>query len=292
MRFRLARRNSGAGGISVIVNFACRENWTVNLQPGGWTRIVTNLVGKALKYTPKGNISIRLEVEKSELNSSDVESCPIQLIIEDTGVGISPQFLSNDLYTPFKQEDSHSIGTGLGLSIVKQIAKDMNMDLNITSELGQGTKVVLKFKAQFVPFTSSNDGRASATTYSEQKDLRGLGVKRFHVLTAQPSLPHIGQSVIPNVGGGIVGTAGDWLDCETSYGPTLPSTSHTDTVYAMMEADWIKRSSEKTDALTATLSKLVESETCVLVLAGSIRSTQLSTSLDTPKPQSVFVQQP
>jgi signal transduction histidine kinase len=105
------------------------------MQSGSWTRIVTNLVGNALKYTEKGTISVSLEGGE-QVGDSTADTQPLTLIVEDSGIGISDTFLNNDLYTPFKQERSHTAGTGLGLSIVKQIAKELGAQLNVTSEVG------------------------------------------------------------------------------------------------------------------------------------------------------------
>jgi signal transduction histidine kinase len=125
----------GAEDVSIVLNIPYRRNWCVEMQSGSWTRIVTNLVGNALKYTEKGTISVSLEGGE-QVGDSTADTQPLTLIVEDSGIGISDTFLNNDLYTPFKQERSHTAGTGLGLSIVKQIAKELGAQLNVTSEVG------------------------------------------------------------------------------------------------------------------------------------------------------------
>ena len=67
-------------------------------------------------------MSVRIETGQSEPKDETFHS--IRLIVQDTGIGIAKSFLSTELYTPFKQENTHSSGTGLGLSIVRQICKD------------------------------------------------------------------------------------------------------------------------------------------------------------------------
>ncbi len=93
--------------ISVVVNIAWRPNgWVVKMsvclltssrswklsindaQPGSWTRILTNLLGNALKYTERGTVSIRLHTIKTDSHNDRV-----RLVIEDTGPGISEHFL-------------------------------------------------------------------------------------------------------------------------------------------------------------------------------------------------------
>ena len=132
---RLPTQGKGAEDVSIALNIPYRKNWCVDIQSGSWTRIVTNLVGNALKYTKKGTISVSLKGGE-QLGDSTADIYPLSFIVEDSGIGISNAFLNNNLYTPFKQEDSHSAGTGLGLSIVKQIAEELGAQLEITSEIG------------------------------------------------------------------------------------------------------------------------------------------------------------
>jgi signal transduction histidine kinase len=125
----------GTEDVSIVLNIPYRRNWCVEIQSGSWTRIVTNLVGNALKYTEKGIISVSLEGSE-QVGDSTGDTQTLTLAVEDSGIGISDTFLNNDLYTPFRQERSHTAGTGLGLSIVKQIAKELGAQLNVTSEVG------------------------------------------------------------------------------------------------------------------------------------------------------------
>ena len=132
---RLPTQAPGAEDVSIVLSIPYRKNWCVEIHSGSWTRIVSNLVGNALKYTEKGTISVLLE-GGGQVGVHTTDAHPLSFIVEDSGIGISDTFLNNDLYTPFKQEDSHSSGTGLGLSIIKQIAKELGAQLEITSEIG------------------------------------------------------------------------------------------------------------------------------------------------------------
>ena len=73
--------------------------------------------GNSLKYTQNGTVAVVLSSNSAEHNPV------IELIIQDTGIGMSRQFVTSGLYTPYKQANSNSTGLGLGLSIVKQIVK-------------------------------------------------------------------------------------------------------------------------------------------------------------------------
>ena len=102
-------------------------------------QIYINILSNAIKYTmPGGRVSVDLQEKKSEK-----EGC-VKLIyrVEDTGIGMTPEFLKK-MYQPFsRQTDSrvNSIqGTGLGLAITKQMVELMNGTIECQSELEKGT---------------------------------------------------------------------------------------------------------------------------------------------------------
>ncbi len=103
-------------------------------------QIYINILSNAIKYTePGGRVSVCLKEEKSE-----VQDC-IRLIyiVEDTGIGMSPEFMET-MYMPFsRQVDSrvNSIqGTGLGLAITRQMVDLLGGTIDCQSEQGKGTK--------------------------------------------------------------------------------------------------------------------------------------------------------
>lgn len=88
--------------------------------------LLDNLLDNAIKFTNEhGTILIKTE---DNLSSA-------KIVIEDSGIGISPKML-NDIYDLFSREDSsHSrVGLGIGLSIAKAIADSHNFNLMITSQ--------------------------------------------------------------------------------------------------------------------------------------------------------------
>lgn len=101
-------------------------------------KIVLNLISNSIKYTPEGGtVSVALKELPAEVND-----CNVVLIIEDTGIGMSEEFMKR-MYEPFSQEKrSETVkvpGTGLGLSIVKHYVDLMNGRIEVTSRLHQGT---------------------------------------------------------------------------------------------------------------------------------------------------------
>jgi CheY-like chemotaxis protein len=95
--------------------------------------------GNALKFTTVGCIEVGLKLmEDPKRDGSPARVC---FSVVDTGIGMSKQYLKNQVFTPFVQENSLSQGTGLGLSIVDQLVHSLGGTLNIESQIGVGTSV-------------------------------------------------------------------------------------------------------------------------------------------------------
>ena len=105
--------------------------------PGRINQIITNLVGNAIKFTPKGNIDINVSVR-----SEEEEAVTILFEIVDSGIGIPADRLSA-LFTPFTQVDGSTArkygGTGLGLAICKLLTELMHGEIGATSVEGNGS---------------------------------------------------------------------------------------------------------------------------------------------------------
>ncbi|EIJ44073.1 signal transduction histidine kinase [Beggiatoa alba B18LD] len=95
-------------------------------------QILINLLGNAIKFTEKGQVIFRVEKEHDKICFS----------VEDTGIGI-PSNKLEEVFLPFQQIGSHNQqmeGTGLGLSISNRLVNMMGGKLQITSQLGQGSR--------------------------------------------------------------------------------------------------------------------------------------------------------
>ena len=109
-------------------------------------QVTVNLLSNAFKYTPEGGTVIyRLH----ELPSGREGYCHIELTIEDTGVGMSKEFLPH-IFEQFEREQTNTMskveGSGLGMAIVKRLLDLMGAEINIVSEKGKGTKVTVLFE--------------------------------------------------------------------------------------------------------------------------------------------------
>ena len=104
--------------------------------------ILTNFIGNAIKFTEEGEINIRCNIDNDNI---------LEIIVEDTGVGISKDN-QKKIFSPFKQVDDSSTkktgGTGLGLSISLKLIKAISADLVFSSTLNKGSKFGLKFQVE------------------------------------------------------------------------------------------------------------------------------------------------
>ncbi|MDD2919915.1 PAS domain S-box protein [Rhodoferax sp.] len=96
-----------------------------------------NLAGNAIKFTPKGSVSI----DVSEVSRVG-EQVTVRFEVTDTGIGLSAATVSR-LFTTFEQGDASTTrqygGTGLGLAITRSLAQLMGGDAGVSSVPGQGS---------------------------------------------------------------------------------------------------------------------------------------------------------
>lgn len=81
-----------------------RNDWVYKIQPGALRRIIMNVFGNAMKYTDTGCVSVHLEQAESASRIQKERSEELIIItVSDTGRGMSEEFLSGRLWTPFAQ---------------------------------------------------------------------------------------------------------------------------------------------------------------------------------------------
>ncbi|ETN40795.1 uncharacterized protein HMPREF1541_05075 [Cyphellophora europaea CBS 101466] len=127
--------------IPIILNITKQDWWTIQSEPGSWRRIIMNLIGNSLKYTQTGHVSVSLACRDARKSGGRGVA---ELKVSDTGQGISEEYLKHRLFTPFAQENNLSVGAGLGLSLVQKIVSSLGGQIEVHSEVGTGTEILVK----------------------------------------------------------------------------------------------------------------------------------------------------
>lgn len=130
-------------GIAVKLHWRLPEDAAVRTDAALLQRVLRNLVGNALKFTPRGG-EVRIEAE--------VAANPerIELRVVDTGIGIAPEHhaqVFQEFFQVGNDERDRSRGLGLGLSIVARLVALLDIDLSLQSSPGQGSCFVLRLPA-------------------------------------------------------------------------------------------------------------------------------------------------
>jgi polar amino acid transport system substrate-binding protein len=130
-------------------------------------QVLINLAGNAVKFTEKGEVIIRTELE---LDESD--EVTLRFTVQDSGIGMTRKQINN-LFRPFTQADTSITrefgGTGLGLTISKRLIEMMGGTIWVESTHGQGSRFI--FTARF-----HKAAQQLGFDQSELKLFRGLRV--------------------------------------------------------------------------------------------------------------------
>ena len=131
------RPRAAHDGLDVEVGYRSPLPETIETDPTRLRQILLNLVGNAIKFTPRG--SVRLEV-------GPVEDTRLCFEVIDTGIGLDAEQQAR-LFTAFSQADASTTrrfgGTGLGLAISKRLAGMLGGDLRVRSVPGEGSTFTL-----------------------------------------------------------------------------------------------------------------------------------------------------
>jgi len=114
-------------------------------------QILSNLTANAIKFTEKGEVTIKAEKISPPKEKPSAKKHTIKISVKDTGIGISEADQQN-LFKNFNQVDPSTSkkykGTGLGLSIARQLTQLMRGEIGVESEPGAGSTFWFSFQAK------------------------------------------------------------------------------------------------------------------------------------------------
>lgn len=151
-------------------------------------QIIWNLISNAVKFTQKGQVTVRVSYENGMLRFE----------VEDSGIGI-PQSEQDKIFAMYYQvKDSHggkpATGTGIGLAVSRRLAKNMGGDITVSSHPGKGSVFTLTVQAPRVA------EEIDSTTSDDDMPLPALHVLlvediELNVIVARSVLEKMGNSV-------------------------------------------------------------------------------------------------
>lgn len=110
---------------------------TVHTDPTRLRQILLNLIGNAIKFTYQGAVTVEVAVEQD-----DNTHAKLNFKIQDSGIGISQDNIDL-IFKPFVQIKQSRIetrmGSGLGLTISRQLVQHLGGNIQVQSEVGQGS---------------------------------------------------------------------------------------------------------------------------------------------------------
>ena len=152
-----------------------QDEWPVLGDPDRVVQIINNILSNAIKFTSPGDsISTRLS------HSISGNTVIYTLIVRDTGIGMSKEFLPH-LFEPYYQEDRFTsrstVGTGLGMSIVYTLVNYMNGSIKVESEMDEGTEFTVTLtllKAAEAPAAAPDTVNENAS--DDREPLKGVSI--------------------------------------------------------------------------------------------------------------------
>jgi signal transduction histidine kinase/CheY-like chemotaxis protein len=132
-------------------------------------QVVLNLVGNSIKFTDKGEVALKVQIE-----SEEGPDRILRFAISDTGIGI-PEEKHQSIFDPFSQADTSTTrkygGTGLGLTISARLVAMMGGRIWVESEPGRGSQFYFTLRLGVADTAEINVG-----TVAPHKLLRGVKV--------------------------------------------------------------------------------------------------------------------
>ena len=149
--------------------------WLIG-SPLHFKQVMLNLYTNAIKYNKPGGL---LYTNLEAYNRTET-TLTLKLTIQDTGIGMTQDFIDTKLFSPFIQEENGPRtkfkGTGLGMSIVQRIVEEMHGSIQVESKVGEGTTFSV-----YLPFEIDHSEHERPV---EQEDEEG-NIAGVHVLLVE-----------------------------------------------------------------------------------------------------------
>jgi len=170
--------------------------------PSRFRQIIVNLVGNAIKFTERGEVTVQVEQQPEKAGG-----VVLHVSVTDTGIGIPPNKL-DAIFSAFTQADGSTTrrygGTGLGLSISRQLVAKFGGRLWVESVVGQGS--IFHFITRFAigsprpaPLTTVNLKDMPVLVVDDNSTNRRILEELLHGWGMKPLLTENGRSALTHL---------------------------------------------------------------------------------------------
>lgn len=182
----LMRPQASSKGLTFDVACDATVDTSVHGDPVRLNRILLNLIGNAIKFTPLGGIGLKAAAEQHD------NHVRLHVTVRDTGIGIAPD-MHERIFEDFVQADDSIArrfgGTGLGLAIARRLTRLMRGELTLESTPGAGSTFTLD-----VPLGRAAHGIAQRVNSPPSRQLRVL------LVDDDPVNCEVGEAILNRLG--------------------------------------------------------------------------------------------
>lgn len=148
------------------------------VDPGHLRQVLINLMGNAVKFTPKGSVSLAVTAGASAPAGQAV----LNFRISDTGIGI-PEALRATIFEPFERarmpDSQRTMGTGLGLAITRRLVSEMGGSIRLVPQEKPGTTFEFTLSAALA------EDAEVPSALPRETPVPTLPVRRLRILVAE-----------------------------------------------------------------------------------------------------------
>ena len=174
---QLLTAQANGKGLELVCRVSPAVPARIRTDPGRLRQILLNLLGNALKFTARGEVSLAVECAGDGAAGGQAGTSVLKFTVSDTGIGISAQARER-LFRPFGQVDGSTTrrygGTGLGLAVSKQLVAMLGGEMGLESEPGRGSRFWFTIRADSVDKCNTRPVIAHVTPTADLKGARIL----------------------------------------------------------------------------------------------------------------------